>query len=77
MNTHNNSLGTDVSQEDAASIFRVFSIFLKSAATWFLARRFFYPERRYVPPKRRFTQDLHGATTQKTAFFIHQLAFFL
>jgi hypothetical protein len=26
--------------------------------------------RRYVPPKRRFTQDLHGATTQETAFFI-------
>jgi hypothetical protein len=22
------------------------------------------------PPKRRFTQDLHGSTTQKTAFFI-------
>jgi hypothetical protein len=26
--------------------------------------------RRYVPPKRRFKQDLHGATSQKTAFFI-------
>jgi hypothetical protein len=26
--------------------------------------------RRYVPTKRRFTQDLHGATSQKTAFFI-------
>jgi hypothetical protein len=25
--------------------------------------------RRYVPPKLRFTQDLHGATFQKTAFF--------
>jgi hypothetical protein len=24
---------------------------------------------RYVPPKRRFTQDLQGATSQKTAFF--------
>jgi hypothetical protein len=24
----------------------------------------------YVPPKRRFTQDLHCATSQKTAFFI-------
>jgi hypothetical protein len=23
-----------------------------------------------VPPKRRFTQDLHGATSQKTTFFI-------
>jgi hypothetical protein len=26
--------------------------------------------RRYFPPKRRFTQYLHGATSQKTAFFI-------
>jgi hypothetical protein len=26
--------------------------------------------RRHVPPKRRFTQDLHDATSQKTAFFI-------
>jgi hypothetical protein len=25
--------------------------------------------RRYVPPKRQFTQDLHGVTSQKTAFF--------
>jgi hypothetical protein len=25
--------------------------------------------RRYVPPKRWFTQELHGATSQKTAFF--------
>jgi hypothetical protein len=25
--------------------------------------------RRYVPPKRRFTQDLHSATCHKTAFF--------
>jgi hypothetical protein len=24
----------------------------------------------YVPPKRHFTQDLHGATSQKTAIFI-------
>jgi hypothetical protein len=26
--------------------------------------------RRYVPPKRRFTQDRHGATSTKTTFFI-------
>jgi hypothetical protein len=26
--------------------------------------------KRYVPPKRRFIQDVHGATSQKTAFFI-------
>jgi hypothetical protein len=29
--------------------------------------------RRYDPPKRRFTQELHGATTQKTASFIQIL----
>jgi hypothetical protein len=27
--------------------------------------------RRYIPSKRRFTQDLHGATSQKTAFLIY------
>jgi hypothetical protein len=26
--------------------------------------------RRYIPPKRRFTQDLHGTASQKTAFFM-------
>jgi hypothetical protein len=26
--------------------------------------------RRYVPPKCRFKQDLHGVTSQRTAFFI-------
>jgi hypothetical protein len=26
--------------------------------------------RRYVPPKRWFTQNLHGATSKKTAFFM-------
>jgi hypothetical protein len=26
--------------------------------------------RRYAPPKRRFIQDIHSATSQKTAFFI-------
>jgi hypothetical protein len=29
--------------------------------------------RRYVPPKRQFTQDLHGATSQKTALLIFYL----
>jgi hypothetical protein len=38
--------------------------------TLVLRSRIFLPWRwrRYVPPKRRFTQDLHGATSQKTAF---------
>jgi hypothetical protein len=37
----------------------------------FLARVLFlrWRWRRYVPPKRRFLQNPHGATSQKTAFF--------
>jgi hypothetical protein len=37
----------------------------------FLARRFLSPSlwRRYVSPKRRFLQESHGVTYQKTAFF--------
>jgi hypothetical protein len=31
--------------------------------------------RRYVPPKCRFTQDLHGATSQETAFFLTEPVF--
>jgi hypothetical protein len=34
------------------------SYFIKNAVFW------------DVSPKRRFTQDLHGATSQKTAFFL-------
>jgi hypothetical protein len=33
--------------------------------------------RRYVPPKRQFTQELHGATSQKTAFFIQITVFWV
>jgi hypothetical protein len=64
---------TDISEERIASIFRV----EKSAScshmlTLVPGSRIFLPSRwrRYVPPKRRFTQDLHGATFQKTAFFV-------
>jgi hypothetical protein len=31
--------------------------------------------RQYIPPKCRFTQELHGATSQKTAFFISNYLF--
>jgi hypothetical protein len=42
------------------------------AVVWFIARGFLIPWRcrRYLPPKRRLTKYLHGATSQKTAFFI-------
>jgi hypothetical protein len=38
----------------------------------FLVRRFLSPwcRRCYVPPKRRFLQESHGVTSQKTPFFI-------
>jgi hypothetical protein len=41
--------------------------------------RIFLPwrRRRYVPPKRRFTQDLHGTRAQKTTFFISYSVSFL
>jgi hypothetical protein len=46
-------------------------------SSWFLTRGFFLPWRwrRYVPPKRWFTQDLHGATSQKTVSFIGKIHF--
>jgi hypothetical protein len=54
---------TDVSEERIASIFRIENPRARNqreqvAADW------------YVPLKRRFTQDLHGATSQENAFFI-------
>jgi hypothetical protein len=43
-----------------------------TCSRWFLARGFFYPEDGgdTFLRKRRFTQELHGTTPQKTAFFI-------
>jgi hypothetical protein len=57
-----------------------FWLVAQSAATcsrWFLARGFFYPRRyrRYLPPKRRLTEDLHSATSQKTTFFLKKIWF--
>jgi hypothetical protein len=65
---------TDASEERIASIFRI----EKSAAvsihllTLVPSSRIFlfWRWRRYLPPELRFTEDLHGATSQKTAFFI-------
>jgi hypothetical protein len=68
----------DVSEERIASIFRVENTASEEPA-WACGCRlsllvppsqFFLPcrWRRYVSPKRLVTQDLHGATSQKTAF---------
>jgi hypothetical protein len=72
---------TDVSEERNAFIFRVGKSASEEPArvsvcshlfTLVPRSRIFVPWRwrQYVPPKRRFTQDLHGATSQKTTFFI-------
>jgi hypothetical protein len=65
-------MSTDISEERIASIFRVEPRMRNHHLTLVPRPRFSLPGswRRYVPPKRRFTQDLHGATSQKTAFFI-------
>jgi hypothetical protein len=55
---------TDVSEEFIAIC--CFLLTLVPRSRIFLPRRW----RQYVPPKRRFTQKLHGATSQKTVFFI-------
>jgi hypothetical protein len=54
---------TDVSGERVADCSHLLKLVPRS--------RIFLPWRwrRYVPLNRRFTQDLHGATSQKTAFF--------
>jgi hypothetical protein len=51
---------TDVSEDRVASIFRVEESASEEPAC----------SCRLSSPKRRFTQKLHGATSQKTAFFI-------
>jgi hypothetical protein len=80
-----NLVWSDVSEECIASIFRVEKFvseepacesgrILQFAATcsrWFLAYEFFYPEDGGDTFLRNVgSQDLHGATSQKTAFFI-------
>jgi hypothetical protein len=57
---------TDISEEHIAYIFRVEKSSSEEPAG--AGGRFFYPEN--VLPKCRFTQDLHCATSHKTAFFI-------
>jgi hypothetical protein len=75
---------TDISEERIASIFRVEKSASEEPArasgcrVWRVLlklvprSRNFLPWRwrRYVSPKCRFTQDLHGATSHKTAFFL-------
>jgi hypothetical protein len=59
---------SDVSEDHIASIFTSCSyLFMLVPHSQILLP---WRWRRYDPPKRQFTQELHGATTQKTALFI-------
>jgi hypothetical protein len=70
---------TDVSEEYIASIFRVEKSVSEEPEwagsyvfTLVPRSRIFLPWRwrRYIFPKRQYTQELQGATSQETAFFI-------
>jgi hypothetical protein len=63
--------GTGKFRERGTSVSRLLQTVCSYLLTLVPRSRIFLPWRwrRYVPPKRRFTQDLHGATSQKTAFF--------
>jgi hypothetical protein len=74
---------TDVSEEPGASFIRVTKISelgttqaatsnKRTLRTSVASCKFLSPwwRRRQVPPKRRFLQQTHGVTTQKTPFFI-------
>jgi hypothetical protein len=57
---------TDVSEERVASIFRVDEISEPGAKLAATSKR----NMRYLLSKRRFLQESHGVTSQKTEFFI-------
>jgi hypothetical protein len=62
-------VGTDISEEFSASIMRVTRLgelrTLAATSNRRTLRRYFFA----APPKRRFLQEPHGVTSQKTAFF--------
>jgi hypothetical protein len=60
-------VGTDVSEERSASFIRVTRI--GELGTTLAVLLSPWCRRRYDPPKRRFLQDPHGITSQKTPFF--------
>jgi hypothetical protein len=41
-----------------------------SVSRWLKFANFSVLKMELIPPKRRFTQDIHGSTSKKTAFFI-------
>jgi hypothetical protein len=67
-----NRITLDVMRRNTCGHLRSYKLCCSHLLTLVLRSRIFLPRRwrRYVPPKRRFTEDLQGATSQKTAFFI-------
>jgi hypothetical protein len=65
-------LRTDVSEEPGASFLRVTKIGAlgTTQAATSNRRTLRSSQRTSIPPKRRFLQEPHGVTTQKTPFFI-------
>jgi hypothetical protein len=71
-------VGTDVSEEHSTSIIRVTSIGELGTTLAVTSNRRTLRRntvRRYVSPKRRFLQEPHGVTPQKTAFFVSVLIY--
>jgi hypothetical protein len=67
---HHVDVLTDVSEERIAvcNCLQLFSLSLRLRIFLFFLLPWRW--RRFVPPKRRLTQHLHGATSQTTAFFM-------
>jgi hypothetical protein len=61
---------TDVSEELSASFIRVTRIGELGTTLAATSNQRTLRRRRQVPPKRRFLQEPHGVTSQKTPFFI-------
>jgi hypothetical protein len=57
-------------------IYRLSSLQPSAHAGSSLADFLLWRWRQYIPPKRRFTQDLHSTTSQNTAVFIIQMIWY-
>jgi hypothetical protein len=61
---------TDASEEYIASFVRVLRLLVTDNVVSSLPILDTVTIERYIPPKRRFLQDSHGVTSQKTSFFV-------
>jgi hypothetical protein len=60
---------TDVSEEPGASFIRMTKIGELGTTQAAISNRRTLRRNTFLPPKRRFLQEPHGVTTQKTPFF--------